>query len=37
MKVLELGYNTQHHNIQQLYMTPKQLDKAKFYTSMYQW
>jgi hypothetical protein len=34
-KVLELGYNAEQHELQQLYMTAKQLDEAKLYTSMY--
>jgi hypothetical protein len=35
MKVLELGYNAEQHELQQLYMMAKQLDEAKLYTSMY--
>jgi hypothetical protein len=35
MKVLELGYNAERHDLQQLYVTAKQLDKAKLYTSVY--
>jgi hypothetical protein len=35
MKVLELGYNTERHDLQQLYITAKQLDEAKLYTSVY--
>jgi hypothetical protein len=34
-KVLELGYNAEQHELQQLYMTAKQLDEAKLYTSAY--
>jgi hypothetical protein len=33
--VLELSYNAERHNLQQLYITAKQLDKAKLYTSVY--
>jgi hypothetical protein len=33
--VLELSYNAEQHKFQQLYMTAKQLDEAKLYTSMY--
>jgi hypothetical protein len=35
MKVLELGYNAERHELQQLYTTAKQLDEAKLYTSVY--
>jgi hypothetical protein len=35
MKVLELSYNTERHDLQQLYITAKQLDEAKLYTSVY--
>jgi hypothetical protein len=35
MKVLELGYNAEQHELQQLYMTAKQLDEDKMYTSVY--
>jgi hypothetical protein len=34
-RVLELGYNAKQHDIQQLYTTAKQLDEAKWYTSVY--
>jgi hypothetical protein len=34
-EVLELGYNAERHDLQQLYITAKQLDKAKLYTSIY--
>jgi hypothetical protein len=34
-KVLELGYNAKRHELQQLYITAKQLDEAKLYTSIY--
>ena len=34
-KVLELGYNAERHDLQQLYTTAKQLDEAKLYTSIY--
>jgi hypothetical protein len=33
--VLELGYNAERHDLQQLYITAKQLDEAKLYTSVY--
>jgi hypothetical protein len=33
--VLELGYNAERHELQQLYITAKQLDEAKLYTSAY--
>jgi hypothetical protein len=33
--VLELGYNAERHDLQQLYITAKQLDEAKLYTSIY--
>jgi hypothetical protein len=35
MKVLELGYNAERHDLQQLYITAKQLDEVKLYTSVY--
>jgi hypothetical protein len=35
MKVQELGYNAKRHDLQQLYITAKQLDEAKLYTSVY--
>jgi predicted alternative tryptophan synthase beta-subunit len=34
-KVLELSYNAERYDIQQLYITAKQLDEAKLYTSVY--
>jgi hypothetical protein len=34
-KVLELGYNAERHDIQQLYITAKQLDEVKLYISIY--
>jgi hypothetical protein len=34
-KVLELGNNAERHDLQQLYITAKQLDEAKLYTSVY--
>jgi hypothetical protein len=34
-KVLELSYNTERHDLQQLYITAKQLNEAKLYTSVY--
>jgi hypothetical protein len=34
-KVLELSYNAERHNLQQLYITEKQLDEVKLYTSIY--
>jgi hypothetical protein len=35
MKVLELSYNTERHDLQQLYIIAKQLDEEKLYTSIY--
>jgi hypothetical protein len=35
MKVLELSYNAERHDLQQLYIIAKQLDEAKLYTSIY--
>jgi hypothetical protein len=35
MKVLELSYNAERHELQQLYTIAKQLDEAKLYTSTY--
>jgi hypothetical protein len=34
-KVLELGYNAECHNLQQLYTTAKQLEEAKLYKTVY--
>jgi hypothetical protein len=35
MKELELSYNAERHELQQLYTTAKQLDEVKLYTSVY--